>query len=570
MYQAPIEDYSFYLDRIVDGQLVLDTVGPEGTKVADLREILSHAGEFSKAVIHPLNAIGDREGVKIEGDKVISAPGFADAYRDFVKAGWLSVGIPESAGGDGMPHIVTNALDELWSAGSPAFNLCSGLTAAAAQTILTSGDDETQRQFLPPLVSGRSTGTMNLTESQAGTDLAAVRSMATPNGDGTWAVKGQKIFITWGDHDLAENVTHLVLARTPDAPEGLAGLSLFVVPKFVIGSDGTPGERNAVKTLALEDKLGLHGSPTCVLEYENATGYLLGELHRGLAGMFVMMNISRVGIGVQSLGVADRAYQMARDYANDRIQGRVVGRDYGSPIAEHPDVARNLLSMASTLSGMRALSVQASVWIDLSGSSDETRKVADFFSPIVKGWFSESAVQITSDALQVFGGSGFIEESGIAQYYRDSRILPIYEGTTAVQANDLVGRKTLRDNGAVALSVLDRISDDLPNLRVADHPVATRTADRIERAVEAARKATSLLVDRGADAPRDVYSVGVPYLLMWGLLGAGWMHARILVEGLKVDDEHTSRRVAEADFFGAHHLSRITSLLEIVEAGEIR
>ncbi|MFC9840159.1 acyl-CoA dehydrogenase [Rhodococcus sp. NPDC127530] len=570
MYQTPVQDYEFHLDKIIDGQQLLDTVGPEDTKLADISEILSHAGEFSTAVIHPLNVIGDRAGVSLEDGRVTSAPGYVEAYRDFVGAGWLSVGVPEDVGGDGMPHIVTNALDELWAAGSPAFNLCTGLTVAAAQAILTSGDDEIRRQFLPPLVSGRWTGTMNLTEPQAGTDLAAIRSIARPNPDGTWAVKGQKIFITWGDHDVAENIVHLVLARTPDAPDGLAGLSLFVVPKFLSHPDGTLGERNAVKTLALEHKLGLHGSPTCVLEYENATGFLLGALHRGLEGMFVMMNISRIGIGVQSLGVADRAYQMARDYAQERVQGRVVGRTDSGPIAEHPDVARLLLSMASTISGMRALSVQASAWIDLSGSSAAARKLADFFSPIVKGWFSESAVQITSDAIQVYGGSGFIEESGIAQYYRDSRILPIYEGTTAVQANDLVGRKILRDKGVVALSVLDRISDELPFLRAADHPVAARTADRLERAVNAARSAIDLLLARAADAPRDVYAASVPVLLMWGLLGAGWMHARILLAALDVDDEHTPRRVREADFFGAHHLSRIASLLEAVEAGEIR
>ena len=570
MYQAPVRDYEFYLEKIIDGQQLLDTVGPADTTLVDIGEILSHAAEFATEVIHPLNAIGDRDGVSLQDGRVATAPGYVEAYRDFVGAGWLSVGLPEDAGGDGMPHIVTHALDEFWAAGSAAFNLCTGLTVAAAQAILRSGDEETRRQFLPPLVSGRWTGTMNMTEPQAGTDLAAIRSIARPNADGTWAVKGQKIFITWGDHDVAENIVHLVLARTPDAPDGLAGLSLFAVPKFVSHADGTLGERNAVKTLALENKLGLHGSPTCVLEYENATGYLLGALHRGLEGMFVMMNISRIGIGVQSLGVADRAYQMARDYAQERIQGKVVGRPTGSPIAEHPDVARLLLSMASTISGMRALSIQASEWIDLSDSSDEMAKLADFFSPIVKGWFSESAVQITSDAVQVYGGSGFIEDSGIAQYYRDSRILPIYEGTTAVQANDLVGRKIVRDKGSTALSVLNRITADLPALRSVEHPVALRTADRLERAVEAARSSIDLLITRAADTPRDVYAASVPVLLMWGLLGAGWMHARILLAALTTNDEHTPRRIREADFFGAHHLSRIASLAEAVEAGEIR
>lgn len=413
---------------------------------------------------------------------------------------------------------------------------------------------------------------MNLTEPQAGTDLSSIRTRARPDTDGTWKLKGQKIFITWGDHDLTENIVHLVLARTPDAPEGLRGLSLFIVPKFLPNPDGTLGEHNRVTTVALEHKLGIHASPTCVLEYEDATGFLLGELNQGLANMFVMMNVSRLGIGIQGLGTAERAYQQARDYADQRVQGKVICAPDGSPISAHPDVARLLTSAASTITAMRGLLLEASALHDQAQNGDqEAAKLAEFLAPVVKGWLTEEGVRITSDAIQVHGGAGFIEETGVAQHYRDVRIAPIYEGTTAIQANDLLGRKVLPDAGATATALLDRIEADLATIKVTDHPVAQRTAERLERAVAATRAATQALGTFALEGKlRDAFAGSVGYLTIWGLLTGGWVHGRILAAAVTTSDPDMARRAVEADFYGAHHLSRIASLNEALEAGEIR
>ncbi|MCF2571118.1 acyl-CoA dehydrogenase [Brevibacterium sp. UCMA 11754] len=570
MYRPPVEDYAFYLENIIEGQAVLDDLGHEEMSLADLVDVLAHAGEFSTSVIHPLNAPADREGVGLAAGAVTSSSGFADAYRTFIEAGWPALAAPIDAGGDGLPHIITHPIDEFWSAGGAAFGLIPALTRGAVTALHAVGDDALKAWLLPAMVSGRWTGTMNLTEPQAGTDLSAVRTMAESNSDGTWSIKGQKIFITWGDHDLADNIVHLVLARTPEAPEGHGGLSLFAVPKYLPSPDAVPGERNGISTVSVERKLGLHGSATCVLDYDGATGYLVGRLHAGLESMFVMMNVSRIGVGVQSVGVADRAYQMARDYAHERVQGTPLERSQGAPIAEHPDVGRRLTSMASRISAMRALTVQVSAWIDASSGSDEAQKFADFFSPVVKGWMSESAVEITSDAVQVHGGSGYIEETGIAQYYRDARILPIYEGTTAIQANDLIGRKILRDRGVLARRVLDRIARDVEPLRDNQDSVAARTAGQLESAVATMGKAVEALVAVGEQHPRDAFAASVPMLLAWGDLAGMWMHARITAASVAHPDSQSHRRLREAEFFGTHHLGcRLGNLVEIIEIGEI-
>ena len=420
------------------------------------------------------------------------------------------------------------------------------------------------------MVAGEWTGTMNLTEPQAGTDLGAVRSMARQNPDGTWAVSGQKIFITWGDHDMAENIIHLVLARTEGAPEGHRGISLFLVPKFLVNPDGTLGARNGDTTVGVEHKLGIHGSPTCALQYENATGYLVGELHRGLQGMFVMMNESRFGIGVQGLGIATRAFQQANAYANSRIQGAVMGRAEGTPISGHPDVRRLLLSMSSRLSAMRALAVYAADLQDLAEQNGDTA-LAEFFIPIVKSWLTEEAVSISSDAIQVHGGTGFIEATGAAQHLRDARIGPIYEGTTAIQSNDLVGRKLLKDMGQTATRILGMIQADVDALAALDNPVAKRTAERMGRALTATQGAAEQLVMKAMGDPRNAFAVSVPFQDLLSLLAGGWMHAKLVTaslahETLSADDE---RRLTEADFFGAHHLAKVHALAETVSAGEI-
>lgn len=566
-YVPPVDDYAFLFAEAFGTDLVARATGG-ALSAEDAVDALAAAGELAAEVLAPLNASGDREGVTVVDGQAKTPSGFPEAYRAVVEAGWITAEAPESAGGDGLPALVQAGLGEMWNAANTSFALCSALTAGAIHALDAYASDELREQYLTRLVSGEWTGTMNLTEPQAGTDLGAIRTMATPNGDGSWSLKGQKIFITWGDHDVAENIVHLVLARTPDAPEGAKGISLFVVPKYLPDADGNPGERNAITTVSVEHKLGIHGSPTCVLEYEGATGFLVGELHGGLAGMFVMMNSARVGMGLQATGISDRAYQRARAYAEERLQGSVLDRPAGSPIAEHPDVRRLLLSMASEISAMRALGVLVGDLFDRADDEDGIR-LAELFVPIFKGWTTEEALRITSDAIQVHGGMGFIEESGAPQHYRDARIMPIYEGTTAIQANDLIGRKVIRDDGATVGRVLDEVSEAVAQLRGVDHPVAARTADRLETARASAQSATAQLLRFGMT--RDAYAVSVPYLMLLGFLAGGLMHARMLTATLA----HTSptdadaRRIREADAYGVYHLSRVTGLAEIVAAGEV-
>ena len=566
-YVPPVDDYRFLFGEAFGVDLPARATGGAFT-AEDATEIIAGAGEFAASVLAPLETSGDREGARIEDGQVHLPAGFAEAYQAFVEAGWVSAEAPESAGGDGLPGSIRAGLGEIWNASNAAFALCWLLTAGQIHALDAAASDELRETYLTKLVSGEWTGTMNLTEPDAGTDLGAIRTVATPRADGSWGVSGQKIFITWGDHDVAENIVHLVLARTPDAPAGAKGLSLFVVPKFLPDASGRPGERNAVTTVALEHKLGIHGSPTCVLAYEDATGYLVGEVGGGLAGMFVMMNSARAGMGFQATGISDRAYQQAVAYTNDRRQGAVLDRPAGAPIAEHPDVRRLLLSMQSRLFAMRALGVYLGDLFDRA-ETDGTGALAEFFVPILKGWATEDAVALTSDAIQVHGGMGFIEETGVAQHYRDARIMPIYEGTTAIQSNDLIGRKVIRDGGATAETLFGLIGETVEQLRGLENEVATRTADRLERAVEAARRATASVV--GFGATRDAYGVSVPYLMLLGTLAGGWMHALAVAAVLahETPDAADAARLVSADFYGAHHLPRVHMLAETVAAGEV-
>ena len=568
-YTPPVEDYAFLFTDAFGQDLVARATGGELT-AEDATDIIAGAGEFAASVIAPLEADGDRIGARLEDGQVRLPEGFADAYRAFVEAGWVTAEAPVSAGGDGLPGAVRAGLGEIWNASNAAFALCWLLTAGQIHALDAAASDSIRETYLAKLVSGEWTGTMNLTEPDAGTDLGAIRTTATPRGDGSWAIRGQKIFITWGDHDIAENIVHLVLARTPGAPDGAKGLSLFVAPKVLVNADGSLGDRNAITTVAIEHKLGIHGSPTCVLAYEDATGYLVGEVGGGLAGMFVMMNSARAGMGFQATGIADRAYQQAAAYAAERLQGGVLDRPAGTPIAEHPDVRRLLLSMSSKIFAMRALGVYVGDLLDRADSDDSVVKLAEFFVPILKGWTTEDAITVTSDAIQVQGGMGFIEETGAAQHYRDVRITTIYEGTTAIQSNDLVGRKVLRDGGATVSALFDRIDETVTSLRGFDHPVATRTAERLERALAASRRATADLLGFAA-SPRDAYGVSVPYLMLLGTLAGGWMHALAVAAVLDrgASSETDAARLTSADFYGAHHLPRVHALAETVSGGEI-
>jgi alkylation response protein AidB-like acyl-CoA dehydrogenase len=566
-YIPPTGDYRFLFGEAFGLDLVArGTAGAFSAEAAT--EIIAGAGEFAASVLAPLETIGDREGARLEDGQVHLPAGFAEAYQAFVEAGWVTAEAPDSAGGDGLPGSIRAGLGEIWNASNAAFALCWLLTAGQIHALDAVASDELRATYLTKLVSGEWAGTMNLTEPDAGTDLGAIRTLATPRADGGWGVSGQKIFITWGDHDLAPNIVHLVLARTPDAPAGAKGLSLFVVPKFLPDGSGNPGERNAVTPVAVEHKLGIHGSPTCVMSYEDATGFLVGEVGGGLAGMFVMMNSARAGMGFQATGISDRAYQQAVAYANQRLQGGVLDRPAGTPIAEHPDVRRLLLSMQSRLFAMRALGVYLGDLFDRA-EADGTGKMAEFFVPILKGWTTEDAVALTSDAIQVHGGMGFIEETGIAQHYRDARIMPIYEGTTAIQSNDLIGRKVIRDGGATAEQLFASISETVAELRGLENEVATRTADRLERAIASARAATASVL--GFGQTRDAYGVSVPYLMLLGTLAGGWMHGLAVAAVLKhsVQDDADAARLVSADFYGAHHLPRVHMLAETVAAGEV-
>ncbi|QHE71384.1 acyl-CoA dehydrogenase [Rhodococcus sp. WAY2] len=572
MYTAPLAQYDFLYTEVL-GTDILETVTNGEIKAADAAAVLTSAADFAAEMLRPLNTVGDRAGSVLSDGAVTTPVGYKQAYRSFAEAGWVGFGLDPSIDGGGAPFLLYNAVSELWSAANPAFSVCWLLSTGAAAALHSAASPELKDVYLAKVVSGQWTGTMNLTESDAGTDLSAIRTIARPNVDGTWAVTGQKIFITWGDHDLTENIVHLVLARTPDAPMGLAGLSLFVVPKFLPDGRGGIGEPNRVTTLSLEHKLGLHSSPTCVLDYADATGYLVGDLHRGLSAMFVMMNTARIGIGLQGLGLADLAYQQARDYAQQRVQGTVVGRPSGTPIAEHPDVARLLTSMSSSISAMRAFSMQVAEWFDRWQRTDspDAAELAEFCVPILKAWFTEEAVRIASDGVQVYGGLGFIEEAGAAQHYRDARIMPIYEGTTAIQSNDLLGRKLIRDGGVTARRLFDQIDSSVGSLRVIEHPVAARTAERLGRALQTVRDATETLLSHAARNPRDAYAASVDYLTMLSLLVGAWMHGRIVAAALAHPELSTAdqQRLTEADFYGAHHLSRVQSLAEAIRAGEI-
>jgi alkylation response protein AidB-like acyl-CoA dehydrogenase len=569
-YEPPVKDYDFLLRNVIATDEVLSAVTAGDVSVDDAMDVVEGAASVVRPIAE-LSAIGDRIGSRLKDGTVVTPPGFREAFASYAEGGWIGLAAPESIGGAGMPRTIAIASDEFLSAANTAFAMAPQLNSYALAVFAAVNDSELNAIYVPAMIAGRWTATMELTEPQAGTDVSAIRTVAKPQDDGTWLLSGQKMFISWGDHDLAENIIHLVLARTPGAPVGLAGLSLFVVPKLLPRPDGSVGERNAIQCVSLEHKLGIHASPTCLIDYDGATGFLIGEPHRGLQAMFVMMNAARLGTGVQGLAVAERAYQAATAYAAERVQGQVIGRELDTPIAEHPDVRRLLLSMGSGVSAMRALAVQTAAWLDLSTSEQaSTAKsaaaLAQLFLPVVKAWLTETGLQITSDAIQVHGGMGYVEETGVAQLLRDARIFPIYEGTTAVQANHLI-RIVSRDRGATALAALELIGETCPDLAALDHRVAARLAERLATGVERLRTSTLEVLD-GGDRQRDVLAAAVPYLHMWGLLAGGWMHGRMMRAALGDGHPTSERRLLEAEFYGVHYLSRLAGLAEVVGAGE--
>ncbi|KAB2926586.1 MAG: acyl-CoA dehydrogenase [Dechloromonas sp.] len=578
-YNAPLKDMRFVMQELAGLDQVVALPGCEEATPDVVDAILEEAAKFAGAVLSPLNRIGDTNGAKWKDKVVTTTPGFKEAYRQFVDNGWNGLGCDPEFGGQGLPRLLSTAVSEMWKAANHAFSLCPMLTQGAIEALMIAGTDEQKAAYLPNLVSGEWTGTMNLTEPSAGSDLAAVRSRAEPVGDGTYKIFGQKIFITYGEHDMTDNIVHLVLARTPSAPEGVKGISLFVVPKYLLKADGTPGERNDVYCVSIEHKLGIHGSPTAVLAFGDnggAIGTLVGEENRGLEYMFIMMNAARFNVGLEGLGDAERAYQRAVVYAKERVQGTELGVKGGPkvPIIKHPDVRRMLLSMRSRIEAMRALAyVVAAAQDNAHHNPDEAaRKAAQAFAdlmiPVVKGWSTESAIDIASLGVQVHGGMGFIEETGAAQHLRDARITAIYEGTTAIQANDLIGRKIAREKGVTIKAVI-------ADMRVAamqlDGDLAIIGA-RQAAAVDALDKAVDWLVENFGTHPKAAHAGAVPFLFLLGIVAGGWQLGRAaVIARAKIaagdSDPFWTAKLATARFFADHSLTQAAGLAEAIVAG---
>jgi alkylation response protein AidB-like acyl-CoA dehydrogenase len=524
-YRAPVTDLMFWLKEVVG----LADVLPPDYGLEDAGTILTEAGRFAEGVLAPLNRSGDRRGAVLHEGRVDVSPGYADGWRQFVHAGWNSLSGSPEHGGQGFPTAVAAAVSEIWNGAGMAFALCPILTQGAAECLERVGSEALKARYLAPLIEGRWTGTMNLTEAQAGSDLAALRTKAERAGD-HYRLTGQKIFITFGDHEMAENIIHLVLARLPDAPPGVKGISLFVVPKYRVQPDGSLGPRNDVQCVSLEHKLGIHGSPTAVMSFgdqEGAFGELVGEENRGLEYMFIMMNNARLNIGVQGIGVAERALQEATAFARTRVQGRPAGSKTIGPILGHPDVRRMLVNCRVRIEAARALALEAAVALDKgrSGSGDAHWLArGELLIPIVKAWSTDMGVSVASTALQVYGGMGYIEETGAAQHYRDARIAPIYEGTNGIQANDLLSRKLLRDRGeALALLILD-VRDTLAALAAGTGDDLASLHQHLSAAVEAVETAANWLLQQD-DMPVCL-AAAVPFLELLGTTLGGWMLAR--------------------------------------------
>ena len=535
-YSAPLADIRFVLEQVADLAGLAELEGYEHADPATVGGVLEEAARFFEEQFAPLNRVGDVQHSRRNEDGSVTTPdGFGKAYRRYVEAGWPAVQFPAEYGGGGFPWLVGIAMQEMMTAANMAFSLCPLLTQGAIDMLVHYGDEAQRETYLPKMVSGEWTGTMNLTEPQAGSDVGALTTQAVPAGDGTWRITGQKIFITYGEHDLADNIVHLVLARVPDAPPGTKGISCFIVPKYLLDDDGALGERNAVECVSIEDKMGINASPTCVMAYEDAVGYLIGEPNEGMRYMFRMMNTARLSVGLEGLAVGDRAFQQAAAYANERVQGRPVGvppKGAGtSTIIEHADVRRMLLTMRAYLEALRCVLYLNAESIDLARAHpDEAVRVArgelvDVLTPISKGWGTDLGVELTSLAVQVHGGMGFVEETGVAQHYRDIRIAPIYEGTNGIQAIDLVGRKLgLRDGGVIA-DFLAGIDATASEATAAGDELA-ELGERLAEANGSFRQATDWLRECGADDPNSALAGATPYLRMAGIVTGGWLLTR--------------------------------------------
>lgn len=582
MYNAPIKDIRFVFQHLVNRAKLQDITGHDALSEELADAIFDEAAKFAADIIAPTNRDGDTKGAKRQDDgSVITPPGFREAYAAMGEQGWTAMDASEEYGGQNMPMTVSSFVHEMWQSANMAFALCHLLTQGQIYALEKYASSEQKANFIPAMAEGRWTGTMNLTEPQAGSDLAAIRSMAIPEGD-HYRITGQKIYITYGEHDMAENIVHLLLARTPNAPAGSKGISVFIVPKYLINADGSLGEANDITCVSIEKKLGIKGSPTAVLQYGDnggAIGYLVGKEHQGLEIMFAMMNHARFTVGMQGLAISERAYQQAVSYAMDRRQGTPIGGEEGDTIIGHPDVLRLLASMRADIMAMRGLVGIGAAAMDMAAHDDspEIQNRLGLLVPIIKGWLTEHSQNVTSAAVQIHGGMGFIEETGVAQHYRDARILPIYEGTTAIQANDLVFRKTIRDGGGAVTDLLNEINQDMMSIRDDDTDPALGSiqtlASRMMTAVETTRKVVDHLL-ASANSPRRGAANGHHYLMLLGVLTGGWQMVRgaaiaqdvIKAEGS--DKPFLEARKAMARLFITQRLPQIDALAETIMTGD--
>jgi alkylation response protein AidB-like acyl-CoA dehydrogenase len=569
-YSAPVKDMLFVMTELADLQGIAALPGFEHGGVDTAQAVLDHAAVFFGRVLEPLNLKGDQNPGFLSSGSVTTAPGFKQAFRQFSEGGWQGMMHPIEYGGQGMPRLIATPCAEMLHAANMAFALCPLLTDSAIEALLTAGTAAQKNLFVPKLISGEWTGTMNLTEPQAGTDLALLRTRAEPQDDGSYCIFGTKIFITYGDHDLARNILHMVLARTPHAPEGVKGISLFLVPKFLVNQDGSLGRRNDVDCISIEHKLGIKASPTAVLQFGDrggATGYLIGAENRGLETMFIMMNSARFSVGLQGIGLAERAYQKALTYARNRIQSRPVdgSAQHAVAIIHHPDVRRMLGTMRALTEAARALAYVTAGYCDLAHHHADAvqrrthQSIHEFLVPIVKGWSTELAIDVASLGIQVHGGMGFIEETGAAQYYRDARILTIYEGTTAIQANDLIGRKLVRDGGATAATLLALVDKTVADLSLNPAPAfaAMHRHLRVARASLAA--CIEFILTNIKRDPNAVFAGSVPFLKLCGIVLAGWQMGRALSvanEKQAQDASFYDAKIATVRFFAEHILTQ--------------
>jgi len=582
-YVAPLKDMLFNIQYLADIEQVAQLPGFEDAGFDTAQAVLEEAAKFNEGVLSPLNWEGDKNPSSWKDGVVTATPGFKEAFQQFVQAGWQGLQHPVDFGGQGLPKTIGAAIGEMQNSANMSFALCPLLTDGAIEALLTAGSDELKATYLENLVSGKWTGTMNLTEPQAGSDLAAVRTRAEPQADGAYKVFGTKIFITWGEHDMAENIVHLTLARVAGAPEGVKGISLFVVPKFMVNKDGSLGARNDVHCVSIEHKMGIKASPTAVLQFGDhggAIGYLVGQENRGLEYMFIMMNAARFGVGVQGIAIAQRAYQKAVTFSKDRVQSRPVDGSLptSGPIIHHPDVKRMLMTMRAYVEGCRAMATVAAAAYDTSHHhvDAEVRKqnltFYEFLVPLIKGYSTEMSLEVTSLGVQVHGGMGFIEETGAAQYYRDAKILTIYEGTTAIQANDLVGRKTARDGGQVAKGLAALIEATEALLTQSGSPDALAVAKRLKVARAAFIDVVNFVAANTKTSPNAVFAGSVPYLMLAGNLMAGWQLARGLLVAESqiaqgVDVAFMKAKIITARFYADHLLTKAPGIRDSIVEG---